>query len=865
MQRSALWLAACLCLACLAPPAAWAEIRMAADAGLANSYKAGGWTVLRVLVENRAGAGRARDFEGRLRASTTDNNGLSYSFAVELTLPVGSRKLVELPVTLPNLVNPVIVELINERGRVNGLLQLNPNHQINLDDQRRGAIIRPTVLLVAGLMDNPAFVSTAPDAANVRPILPEALPRDYKGYDGVAVVVTREGLAGQLAEEQLEALDRWLRLGGRLLVVARTADVGRDRWLAPRLPAPLLPSKNVPQSELDPNLGPEPLLLAQWGPPVEGARVLWDSPHGPLALERPWGIGRVTALSIDPAMLAGARGVLPARIRMLNESLVLGPAIEDLRARHLWATANVMPFDDTLALPNRLIVILLIGLFVIVVGPLNFRLLRQARRLELAWVTIPTLSICFFVAIYGYGVASKGGQQHYSSAEILHLTSGVSEGLLLWNGMQFSPRRETYRLWPGEAGTVMPLLSSYDNPRGSLNWNARQFTIAPRIERAPGGGRRPTALLAAGGDYQLDQPVGQWQMSYYMGERPLAIQGAIEGEVTPPAIPGGPYRIRVANRTATALTDAVVWVGPLRFMLGAINPGATLDLQLTGEETTPPPPPAEEKSDPFGVVAPPTPPGPSIDPREEIGPSRGLIEWAQHVTSSNGNTYPNLEPVHPQRRCRLLARQSGWTSQVRIDPAPEIQSELALVEVDLPLRLTGETTLETRGLLRRDVYHFATQSTTSGSIEYDVDGNWCSISGGWIDVAIGPPALAGPARLVRGQIELELAAEGHTARAYLYHYASGQWNQLALVRHDPRALQPIPPGPEQTIYRFELRPDSVNAFTPLARLRIEAVAPNQTSFGGAVKIKSLKATMTLAPDTEEAATPAPSPIPEQAS
>jgi hypothetical protein len=143
---------------------------------------------------------------------------------------------------------------------------------------------------------------------------------------------------------------------------------------------------------------------------------------------------------LRPAELATPAG---RRLTALIEALVLAPGREDVRARHLWSTADIDPdFQNVMLLPNLWIVTLLIIAFVLIVGPLNFMILRQRRRLELAWATIPGLSILFFFAVYAYGAVAKGGDQHFASSDILHLAPDSPTAFLLSSQIQFSPRKE---------------------------------------------------------------------------------------------------------------------------------------------------------------------------------------------------------------------------------------------------------------------------------------------------------------------------------------------------------------------------------------------------------------------------------------
>lgn len=52
-------------------------------------------------------------------------------------------------------------------------------------------------------------------------------------------------------------------------------------------------------------------------------------------------------------------------------------------------------------LPSTMALLALIGVYIIVIGPINFLALRRLRRLEWAWVTTPLLIVIFLAAAYG--------------------------------------------------------------------------------------------------------------------------------------------------------------------------------------------------------------------------------------------------------------------------------------------------------------------------------------------------------------------------------------------------------------------------------------------------------------------------------
>lgn len=815
------------------------ELVVQTEIGLGNSFKAGGWTPVRLNLKNQVGAlGRGdANFDGFVRLTTVDSNGQGYTFSAPLELPLNGRKLIELPIVLPDPPNAVTVELIPKRGRRAYVETLQPNaFNLNLDNQRQGAMITPTVLLLTPATDSPSFNSTALDAANTRVIQASSMPRNYKSYDGVNLLVVRQALSSALELDQIEALDQWLRLGGHLLVIVpkAAAEIRQDRWLGPRLPAPLVEAREVNQKDLEPTADPEKILIAAWGTPAADARVLWNSPAGPLALQRPHGMGTITALGIDQTMVGSA----PLRIAVASfyEALVLAPSIEDVRARHYWETSNVMPFSDTLTLPNRMIVILIIAAFVVIVGPMNFSFLRRRRRLELAWVTIPALSILFFSTIYAYGVASKGGHQQFGTAEIVHLTAGQPDGLMLWNAMQFSPRRDTYSLSAGPMSSMIPLLKCYDNPIEDLGYSmGQQFMNLTGIDRGAGSGRGSDSIQSIYGGYELAQQAGQWEPVYYVGEKPLKTKGTIDGDVT--LLRDGSFRVRIVNGAEAVLRNAVVRVGAQRVNLGQIDPGQKIERSMqptvvtiqeqTGDES-------ESNQYPPGYRGRNRP----LRPRPSNEAASSLPNWADNIANKQENVYPNLELVHPQRRCRLIARQDLWPSEVKVLPEPDMRTSLGLVEVDLPLRIEGQVVASSKDVLRREVYHCDIKSNSGGSHSFGENGNFCELESALVDILFAPPRLAGPVRVAGGTIDVVYEAPGQAAGIQVFNYQLNRWEPM-LKDSDPVTGRRSP--------QARIKAAWVNPWTPMVRVRLEAIENKRGSSQNGVVFKNISVQMDLEP------------------
>lgn len=762
-------LAIVLLAAAFAPRSARAALSIeAAEIGFGGTYAAGLWTPIRVFARNapdpKRPGDKVTDFEGIVRVSILGREGRVIRYERELELESQSRKLIEFPVLIPERPAPIEVELINAKRRVMARKVLSIGATAGLD-QRHLFRIRPTVLLEDDPNERVNFPSWVTTRFNVHRIALDALPSDARSYSAVRLLVIRRRLSNRLSDRQLDALDEWLRLGGRLAVITPRNQAEfrvEGEWLADHLPAPVESASETDIRRIMPSSTEARVLFTRWGAPRSDARVDWDSPEGPVLLSRPVGAGSIHALSVDPLALGEAfGGPFGLELQQRLEAILLAPEREDLRARHYWSTAkvdfnfeNVMDLTTTIWIASGVLLV-----FVVVVGPLNFHMLRKRRRLELAWVTIPVLSIFFFFAIYGFGALTKGGAQFWGSVDLLHLYSGESRGLMLSSASQFVPRSGDYRFSSssaaadsgGDRGATMPFQSFYEPPSASLfNWGAPVPGGGPLTL---GKGRPATARLLTAGGYDVTSRPDQWTLAYYQGERSEEIEGAITGLVT--LLPSNAALIRVENTTPADLTDARLFVGDREFELGTIRAGETYSEEWNESI------PANSRE------------------RDAAAISDPFIRSAvNNVSLGAYEEYPVYRKHSPQRRCRLVARQDLWTAGTSILPAPELSRTCPMVEVELPITVRGGVLFESwmtrrNNLLRFEIYDYDPDSARF----FEDEETLCRVYDGWFEVLAGPPRHEGRMDFDSGTCEVVYSGLTSALEILAFNFETGAWEQ----------------------------------------------------------------------------------------
>jgi hypothetical protein len=295
------------------------------------------------------------------------------------------------------------------------------------------------------------------------------LPEVWYGYQGVDLLVLNTadkdfmvGLSQPAHKERLRALAGWVRRGGRMVVPIawQNQDVVASLLRAPAWqPAiPVVPPASAGDTQASalarlprveewgavhlkpfPAPGDPPVPVALLDPgkvPVGAWEVQARSDDGrPLIARVRYGLGQITYLAFS---LNDAKGFArwDGRIDFLKGLVEnLGPATAqqagneqvDFNRGMAQASANDLATGVLAELDNfdvRVIpfayVALFIVLYIIVVGPLDFFLLKYVfKRLELTWITFPTVVIAVSVIAYFAAYAIKGNDLKVNMIDVV--------------------------------------------------------------------------------------------------------------------------------------------------------------------------------------------------------------------------------------------------------------------------------------------------------------------------------------------------------------------------------------------------------------------------------------------------------------
>src|SRR5262249_3218139 len=289
------------------------------------------------------------------------------------------------------------------------------------------------------------------------------LPNRWFAYESVDLLVlsagNRDFVTALLSEKgRQEALAEWVRRGGRLLVsVGRNQDIVSKldaiqaalpvsiegtqqlprlrsiaKWSGPQHPA----LENPPAAKAAGEARP-PVVVAELKakPGRETETLLIEPDDHPLIQRGAYGLGRVTVVALDLDQQSTFSKWTPNAQRdfwnkLLEETAPRPPSQTNTQRpgvpfdqqnydRASQLQMNLEDFEDVPVISFGWVALFIL-LYILIVGPLDYFFLKKVlKRLELTWVTFPTVVITISVAAYFTAYWLKGNDQRMNKVDLV--------------------------------------------------------------------------------------------------------------------------------------------------------------------------------------------------------------------------------------------------------------------------------------------------------------------------------------------------------------------------------------------------------------------------------------------------------------
>jgi len=431
------------------------------------------------------------------------------------------------------------------------------------------------------------------------------LPDEWFGYEAADVVVLTTGhdrFIKDLLEDQTNrctALLEWVRRGGRLIL-----SVGRNHQdvaelLDKKLPLLDCAVKGVVRAERlsnlqtwvqgDGALANVEIAELQPGPQTHVlVRETVGAKERPVLVQGSCGLGRVLFVGFDLDQPPFTEWNEPRRRafwgRLLEEMLkrplkeFRGPDVNLEQAQSADLVTGLHRGLETFDVPVFHFgwVTLFILIYILIVGPLDYFVLKKLfKRLELTWITFPTLVLLVSVAAYALAYWTKGKEVRFNKIDLVEIDLHTPQAYgTTWFSV-FSPRPEKYTLGlePVQPGWVAA--PPADKPAGPGTMVAT-LTAGEHYLPLGGPGLFPQPYTYAEDAAGLDNvPVRVWAARTFVASwrAPLGDPPGIEAELdlsrAQPRLPRG----KITNHLPVELQSISLFYHDEWHSFGNLGPG----------------------------------------------------------------------------------------------------------------------------------------------------------------------------------------------------------------------------------------------------------------------------------------------------
>ncbi|MEW6277856.1 MAG: hypothetical protein AB1758_04465 [Candidatus Eremiobacterota bacterium] len=425
MRARFLLLAVLLCAALPAHaqpplPPSDVQVTVAASVGQYNRQKV--CLPVTVAVDNR---GSEREFTLRLL-----QNGTDLIEPTSLRVPARTRKQLVLACPLYNGWSTQVDVVVEYRGRklARAAARLN---QAN-DDDLVVCLLTPNQTSDFSYLSSYMSLLQGGNQPEIRLNQPEPgkLPEHWSGWLGLDVVVLSDPARVNLSESATEALVCWTRAGGTLVLVS-SGDPGEYRGSRVENLLPMEPRASVDRSGLTLVNGP-----------VTRGTVLATHEGEPLLLQAPAGAGQVYMIAANLSS-QDLLGTEPTRA-------LWQPILTGIKAgadpRFGMSDTTLLRHLPEMRLPSAGLLAWLLLLYVLVVGPINFAVLRKRDRMLWIFVTVPILAGLFTMGTFVTTYFSRGTSTVVRELGRIEATSGQNQAVLDAAMTVYSPVGRNYDL-----------------------------------------------------------------------------------------------------------------------------------------------------------------------------------------------------------------------------------------------------------------------------------------------------------------------------------------------------------------------------------------------------------------------------------
>lgn len=548
------------------------QLEVKATSGFQNKVKYGKGLPLTITVVNSGDA-----FSGDLVLDYTESYAVGSAQAIPFEIGAGETKTLQL--SLPGLTDQYMYSGTN--------FQMFHFYEDSWKDGKEidykgSKYVKPNMLDPMSTfiltLTNSADRLRAFSNVNVQPINNQTqlihvaqmkdfiLPSDAAAWDSANFLVIDEYVLSDLSEAQQQAILGWIQNGGIVVVGASENTAAEMGMLSEHLPLNLSMDRMTVSPDVFANSanneGFIDSITSFKATRADGANVLLEVPESVLAAYKSYGQGYIvqTAFSLGDEPLSKQPGystflselLKKLNIPSYNNRYNYGQNVKEQMVYEVGYTNELFPSFKV----STPLMFGIIGIYILLVGPLMYVLLKRKDKREHAWWIIPIIAVITSLAIFAYGAKDRLVKPQVQQSSILQVNEDQSlSGYYVESILSNRSGNFTF-----EAPIDTTMTTSLNNQFNPSTISAFQKSV---IEQN-----------VSSSNLTL-RNVGYWSVNSIIGQTFIKDAGKLTIQLV---VENGDVKGTIQNNFPFALKDVSIWSGSKRIELGDLSPGDTMDV-----------------------------------------------------------------------------------------------------------------------------------------------------------------------------------------------------------------------------------------------------------------------------------------------
>ncbi|MCP5097516.1 MAG: hypothetical protein GY943_18375 [Chloroflexi bacterium] len=446
------------------------DITIHSQVGFDGYFKGEHWVPVQIEVANSGPA-----IEGELRVTVENSTfGQDIDYVAPISLPTQSSKRVTIYISMPRVIQPTVA-LYKDNGTLVASATVNKLSQLPLDGLLYG-VVSPD----PGEFSFLENVSVGHSAVGVAFLELSELPETAVAWQALDILLINDVDTAELSQAQIDALEAWVDIGGQLIVTGGGSWQKTTAGLADLLPVTLTGSESrddlpaLTQAVGIPFRDPGPYLVTT--SELRKGAVLYHQDGLPLLAEQPLGEGAVYFLALDPKLA-------PMLDWDGSELMVAKIAVQvpsrppwALPVQNAYAAESAVSSLPALSLPSVWQLIIFLLIYIILIGPVNYIVLKRRKQLERAWLTIPVFIVLFSAGAYITGFQLRGNDVLINQMSIVYNHAGAEQAQVQSLLGLYSPDRSQYDLQLPPQSVIRPFQETFGPGSGNSNFESISYS-----------------------------------------------------------------------------------------------------------------------------------------------------------------------------------------------------------------------------------------------------------------------------------------------------------------------------------------------------------------------------------------------------